>query len=652
MTLDAKVFRVIGVLPQDFSLRFLDRPFDTAVWTLIAADDENYNASSPAPVSVLGRLKRGVTAGQAESELSSIQHKLDPRFHDEPEGAGVLVVNLQEDNARTIRSSLLLLFAAVLILLVIACVNTGSLILGRNAQRAKEFAVRVALGSGIRRLLQQLTVETLALFIAGGFVGVFIAFAFVRTFVRWNPFAVLPPGGVHLDATVLLGTAAAVLITALLFGSLPAFRAVRVRENDALRAASLSTTAAKSELRSRFSFVVAQISLSLILLVGAGLLISTLLKIDSEPVGFSTQDVSVTEISIPYLRYPTPTEQGVFVRRLLVQFRSIPGVRAAGVSPIWPFQVNGLNPAEIQGQPAPRISDLPQVATFLVTDGYFDALGIPLIRGRSFAESDTNISQPVAVINEEMARKYFPGEDPMGKQIRLRHTVRETQPDPWLTIVGIVGDTRSLRYNEIRWDRYPAVYRSFFQPTEGSGVHRSSALTLFAYLQSAFAPSPRTLSEAVHSIDPDVPLGQVRSTREIVSNLRSQPHVRAELLSVFGLLTLLFTAIGIGGVMAQMVEQRRREMGIRIALGAEAARIRNLVFKRAMALTCVGIILGIAGAIVVARLLKSFLYGVSAMDPLTFLVVVSILCVVAFLAAYVPARRATKADPMMTLRCE
>ncbi|MBV9435553.1 MAG: ABC transporter permease [Acidobacteria bacterium] len=653
VTLNEKLYRVLGVLPADFSFRLLDRPFETAVWTVITNDDKNYNAASPAPVSVLGRLQPGITVEQAQEQLSSLQQELNRRFRDEPENSGVLVVSLQEDNTRTIRSSLLLLFGAVVVLLVIACVNTGSLILGRNAQRAKEFAVRVALGSGIGRLLQQLTVEILVLFLLGGLAGLALAFALVRVFVAWNPFGVLPPGGVHLDATVLAVTAAGVCLTALLFGSLPAFRAVRVRESDALRAASLSTTSAKSQLRSRFTFVAAQISLSLMLLVAAGLLISTLLRIDSEPLGFSTHDVFATDVALPYLRYASVDQQGIFARRLLLNLRGLPALRFAGASLAWPFNVNGLGPIEIEGEPAARVSELPQAASFVVSDGYFDALGIPLLRGREFTESDGPRSPPIAVINEEMARQFFPDTDPLGKRIRLRHIDETRGPlDPWLTVVGVVGDTRSLRYNQIQWDRYPAAYTSLFQREEESGVRRSSALTLYLYMQTAHPLAPAAIASAVHSIDPDVPLGSLRSAGEIVQSLRSQPHVRADMLTTFALLTLVFAAIGIGGAMAQMVEHRRREMGIRIALGAETARIRNLVLSRALTLAGVGIILGIAGAIIVARLLSSYLYGVSSLDPWTFTLVIAILCAVSLLAAYIPARRATKCDPMLTLKCE
>jgi predicted permease len=652
ITLNRKLYRVLGVLPADFSLRTLDRPFETAVWTVITADDKNYAPTSAAAIAVVGRLKRGASIEQSQVEMSMLQERLNHRFSDEPEGSGVLVVNLQQDNTRTLRSSLLLLFAAVLVLLVIACVNTGSLILGRNAQRAREFAMRVALGSGTWRLLQQLSAEVLVLFVIGGIAGLLIASILVRIFVTWNPFTVLPPGGISLDLVVLGTTAAAVCLTALLFGSLPALRALRVRENEALRTASATTTAARSQLSSRLFFVAAEISLSVMLLVGAGLLISTFIKIDSEPLGFGTHDVFVTSVAIPYSDYPSSADRSRFGQQLLARLREIPAIRAAGIALTWPFNVNGLPPIELEGSSSVPTTELPQAAAFDVSDGYFDALGIPLLRGRAFDQHDTSDSEHVAVINDQMARQYFGKDDPIGDRIRRRDLDEKEAKEPWLTVVGIVGTTRSLRYNAIQWDRYPAVYTSIFQPTRDRNVHNSGALTIFIYFEAARSLSPAALASAVHQIDPNLPLGEFRSTGEIVSSLRSQPRVRATLLGTFGLLTLLLAAIGVGGVMNQMVEQRRREMGIRIALGAQPSDIHKLILTRSLLLTASGIAVGIAGAMVVTHLLRGFVYGISNSDPTIFAATIALLCTVAMLAAYVPAHRAARTDPTVTLRCE
>jgi predicted permease len=650
--LNRKLYRVLGVLPESFSLRVLDRPFETAVWTVITDNSAGYNATAPSPVAVIGRLRSGVAVAQAEADLSALQAQLNQQFSDEPEHSGILVVNLQEDNTRTIRSSLLLLFGAVGVLLIIACVNTGSLILGRNAQRAKEFAVRVALGCGIRRLVQQLSAEILTIFFFGGVLGLLVAFGLLRIFAAWSPFGVLPPGGLSPDGTVLAATAAIVCVTALVFGSLPALRALNVREQDALRASSTRTTAPREQLRWRSLFVGMEISFSVVLLVGAGLLISTFIKIDSEPLGFQTSGVFVGDVALPSATYRTNTERTLFCEELLQRVREVSSVRAAGVALSWPFNVDGLTPLETEKQQGLPLQQLPQAATFEVSLGYFDALAIPLLRGRAFSNYDVVDSMPVAVINDEMARVYFAGEDPVGKRIRLRYVDQRTATEAWLTIVGVVGSTRSVRYNQIQWDKYPAVYTSFFQRPADSSDDDAGAQTVYLYVRGVPPLSGSVIASAVHGVDPALPLGRLRTTGEIVRASRSQPRVRAILLGSFGLLTLLLSAIGVGGVMDQMVEQRRRDIGIRIALGALASDIQQLVLRHALKVAFSGITVGLLGAAAVARLLRSFLFGIWALDPVTFGAVIVILSVVSLLAAYVPAHRAAKLDPMVTLRSE
>lgn len=652
IALNGRSYRVLGVLPHSFSFRVLDRPFETDVWTVITAGDPNYNSMSTAAVAVIGRLKPGVTTAQAQADLSNLQRDLDQRFPDELQNSGVLVSNLQQDNTRQFRSSLLVLFGAVMVLLLIACANTGSLILGRNSERAREFAIRVALGCRTRRLLQQLTAELLVLFLLGGIAGLLIAFALVRVFVAWSPFGVLPPGGISLDATVLAATAAAVCATAILFGSIPAWRALKVREQDALRSASANSTAAGSQLRARFLFVAAEVSLSVILLVGAGLLISSFIKIGSEPLGFQTQDTFVADVALPFSSYSSSAEQFHFVRQLLLRLRATPAIDAAGIATTWPFNVNGLTPIETAGRQGVALEQLPHAAQFEISDGYFHAMGIPLLRGRTFDEHDTLNSAPVAIISDEMARQYFEGRDAVGQRIRIRHLDESDGGSSWMTIVGVAATTRSLRYNQIQWDHYPAVYTSFFQRRDTSIVHNFSAQGIYMYVQAPHGITPAPIASAVHSIDPNLPLGSLRSTAEIVDSLRAQPRVRADLLGGFGLLTLILAAIGVGGVMGQMVAQRRRDIGIRMALGAAKADVLGLILRRALLLTAAGIAAGIVCAVAIARLLRSFLYGVSVLDPAVFGTVVLLLTLVALAAAFIPALRASKVDPMVTLRCE
>ncbi len=650
--LNRKLYRVLSVLPPSFSLRVLDRPFETAVWTVFTGDNADYNAQSPSPVAVIGRLRNGITTAQAQADLSALQTQLNQEFSDEPKDSGVLVVNLQQDNTRTIRTSLWLLFGAAAVLLVIACVNTSSLILGRYAQRAREFAVRVALGCGTRRLLQQLSAEILTIFAIGGAAGLLVALGLLRIFTIWSPFGALPPGGLHLDATVLAATALVVCITALVFGSLPALRASRVQEQDALQTSNARATSPRDQLRWRSLFVTMQIASSVVLLVCAGLLISTFAKINAERLGFETHDVFVADMALPRTIYRSASQQARFTQELTRTLQATPGVRNVGAALSWPFNVDGLTPMETGKQQGLAIEQLPQAATFDVGPGYFDALGIALLRGRTFTEKDNASSLQVAVVNEEMARKYFPAGDAIGQRVRFRYIDQPKPTEPWLTIVGIVGNTRSIQYNRIEWDSYPAVYTSFLQRPDDPSDKSSGAQTLYLYVQTTPPADGSMIASAVHRIDPDLPLGSLRTTHEIVSTLRAQPRVRATLLGSFGLLALLLAAVGVGGVMAQMVEQRRHDIGIRIAVGALASDVRRLVLAQTLRLTFAGIAVGILAAALAANVLRSQLYSVSVLDPATFAAVVILLSLVALSAAYLPANRAAKLDPMTILRSE
>jgi predicted permease len=646
--LNGKPYRVLGVLPATFSLRVLDFPFDMDVWTLITAGDPFHLSNSPTPVSVIGRLKPRITRAQADADLNAIQRELNRLFSDEVPDSGVLVAGLQQDNTRTIRSSLLLLFGAVAVLLLIACTNAGSLVLGRNSRRATEFAVRLALGCSARRLLQQLTTEVLMLFVCGGLVGIAMAFALVRVFVATNPLGFLPPGGVSLDARVLGATAFLICLTALLFGSIPAIRALRLMDTEVLRTRA---TASHAHLQSRMAFVAVEIACSVVLLVSAGLLISSFAKIVSEPLGFQTSGVYVGDVALPLSRYATVDAQSRFVDHLLLRLRASPSVHAVGASTSWPFQANGLNPIEVEGRQGPQ-DQAPRAFDFNAGPGYFDALGIPLLRGRGFGETDRPGTPEVAVINDILARQYFPAEDPIGKRIGVGSLNPKEPNGPWLTVVGVVSNTRSVRYNHTDWDMQPAVYTAFLQRRDSKDeLHRFDAQTIYIYLQAQRIETAM-LSSSVHSIDPDIPVRPLRTTGEIVSGLRAQPRLRASVLGSFALLTLLLALIGVYGVMTQFVEQRRLEIGIRVALGAMAADVVIMVLRQSLLLIVPGLILGVVGAAAATRLLRGVLYEVSAFDPLSFAAVLIALPMVALVASYLPARRATQIDPSITLRSE
>jgi putative ABC transport system permease protein len=649
ITLNGKLYRVLGVLPPGFSLRVLDRAFDHAVWVLITANDVRHTGISPTPVAVIGRMRPGVTPDQAEADLSGLQHELSRKFTDYPPDFGLLVTGLQQDNTRTVRSSLLLSLGGVGVLLIMACVNAGSLIVGRNSRRHTEFAVRSALGCSVSRLLQQVTTEVLVLFALGGTLGLLVAFACLRAFVTANPFGVLPPGRVAIDGTVLAVTAGTVLATALIFGSLPALRAARESDADALR--SSGATAGRAHLRSRTLFVGMEFALSVVLLIGAGLLIKTFSRITSEPLGFHTRDVFVASVTLPNRSYSNVNAEVRFSENALERLRMLPSVRAAGVGRAWPFQVNGLAHIEMEGDGHVSVEQMLEAAEFVVGPGYFDALGVPLLRGRTIDDRDRQNSPPVAVINDEMARRMFPGEDPIGKYTRIRYIDEKQPSEPWVTIVGVVGTTSSVRYNHIDWNHYPAMYISDYQQKDQNASQPFASRTVYFYLQGT-SLGTMSISESIHSIDPSLAVGEVRTAEEVVTELRAQPRLRAELTGSFALLAILLAATGVYGVMTQMVEQRRREIGIRIALGAIRANIVVLVLRRTLLLTSFGLIAGMAGTMLLSRVVRTFLYGTSALDPTVFAGAVAVLACVALLAGYVPAVHAVKIDPNSTLRSE
>jgi len=386
-------------------------------------------------------------------------------------------------------------------------------------------------------------------------------------------------------------------------------------------------------------------------LVSAGLLVSTFAKIASEPLGFDTENVYVTDVALPASKYSSVAGQTRFADGLLTRLRALPSVRAAAVAGSWPFQANGLNPIEVDGRPT-ALDQTPHAFIFTIGPSYFDALGIPMLRGREFTPADDGHVMPVAVINEPMARRAFPGADPIGQRVRIRYPGEKEPTEPWLTIVGVASNTRSQRYNHVDWDQEPAVYSAFYQrPDPNPTTRRFDAQTVYIYLRARLVVAS-TVAAAVRAGDPDLPIGPLRSSGEIVGELRAQPRLRASALGGFALLTLLLAVVGVYGVMAQFVSLRRREIGIRIALGAVKSDVVRLVVHRTLTVVVPGLALGILGALAAGRLLQGMLYGVSPVDPLTFGAVVAILTLVSVVASYLPARSAARIDPNVTLRCD
>ncbi len=654
LTLNDKPFKVIGVLPARFSYRVLDQPGDAAVWTLIQAGDPDYKPDSESGVALVGRLRPGVTIAQAQSEMSLLQKQNDQRYADSPK-TGTLIASLQQDNTRTVRSSLLVLGSAVGLLLLIACTNVASLILGRNAQREREFAIRTALGSSARRLLLQLTIENLVLYGISGILGLLIAYGSVRGFVSWNPFGVLPARAITVSLPVLGIAAVLTLISGVFFGAYPAFKAARARADQTLRLSMAAVSAGRGQLRSRSVIVLMQIALSLVLLVGTYLLLTTFLKLNAQPLGFRIADTHVIQLSLPQKHYGSDDQRTQFSDELLRRFRALPGVESAGTTLFLRLADAGRIPFQVEGQQDKNENHLPQAVPVTVGPGYFEAMGIPLLSGRAFADSDLKNTRPVAILNEESARRYFGNKNPIGEHIRIGDPKSpDTAKSPWLEVVGVVGSTKSVRYNQIAWKTRPEMYTDYHQQQihQSAGNWDYTRMAFIVRTRPGVSLSIATIRQAVWSVDPDLPVGEIRSLGDMVDRLQSEPRVRARLLTIFAALALLMAAIGIYGVMAQSVTQRYREIGIRMALGADRGSVVLLVLKQGLVLAITGIALGLGFAIVAVRLMKSLLYGITLTNPTTYFVVAAVVLVVALVASLLPARRAASVDPVQALRSQ
>ena len=637
LTINDEPCKVVGIMPKNFS--FYPKP--TQIWTLIRPQGDFAQHPWNSLVGVVGLLKPGVTRAAAEAELAALQSRIvsEAPPNSVPPKAEPDVLDLQSEfiwlTGRNLKTSLLVLFAAVCFVLLIACVNVATLFLGRAAERQKEFAVRAALGSSRLRIIRQLLTESMLLAAGGALLGVALAIAAVR-YVNAGNFADLPPGNVlAIDSRTLVFTVLLAIASALIFGLLPAWKASRHDVNTLLKSGSRSTQ------RAAKAFIVSEVALSLMLLAGAGLLIRSLFRMTNAPLGFEPAHLLVADVHLPQKSYSSAKLQLNFYDKLQRNVMSIPGIKGAAFGPI----VTGANSTlSIEGETEPaRGAVLAHwTGNAIVNANYFRVMEIPLLRGREFDARDQQDTAPVAVVNEKLAEEYFHG-NPLGQHIKLG------KPDdkaPWLTIVGVVGNVKSFTvFKEMGYVTDPCVYRPLTQDPNASE-------TLFVRsAEDAKALTPELL-RTFSQIDSSLPPPEVYTMDEWLAQFLSQPRLRAILLGAFAALGLVLCSIGIFGVLSQSVAQRRREIGIRMALGAQGSDTIRLVIREGMLLTLAGLIVGVVAALSLTRVISGLLYGVSAADPLTFAMVSGLLLLVALGASYLPARRAAHVDPMIALREE
>jgi predicted permease len=647
LTLDNKPCTAIGVMPKGFDFY----PRQTELWTLITPGSNYGRRPLESVVGVFGRLKPGVSRERAQAELAALHRATVEQAGPQSWVAQFVpvVYDLQSEftylAGRNLRSALLVLLAAVTLLLLIACVNVANLMLGRAGERAKELAIRAALGSGRRRLAQQLITESLLLSALGTGLGILLAVAGVACFRSAHPVE-LPPGNtVDVNLRVLIFAAALAILTALLFGLIPAIRASRADVDQVLKRSGRGVARGALSHRAGRLMVVAEAALSLVLLAGAGLLIESIARLGSVSLGFNPDHLLTARVQLPESAFPDARSRADYYGKLIDSLSVLPGVRGAALSSYLPPGGTGNDALAIEGRPAPG-SEVGDIAMDVASPDFFGAMGIPLRRGRAFEGRDSRQSAPVAVVNEALVREYFPGQDPLGRHIKAGSAADISANAPWITIVGVVGDTRrTIVYQEMSYVDPPAVYRPASQAAPQS---------LGIIVRTAGAPltSRPAVERAVADLNRDVTVWDFRTANDRIAEFLAQPRFRAVLLGAFASLALLLAAIGIHGVLSQAVTERTQEIGIRMALGAESRAVLRLVVGQGLTLTLAGVIVGMAGAWALTRFLASFLYGVRPTDPATFGMVSGALIAVAIFASYLPARRASRVDPMIALRHE
>jgi len=644
VALNDRPYEIVGVLPASFEFpppvtfggrMIAQGPIDLFVPFTLNRAAPNRGSHSHF---VLARLKPDVTVAQANAELEAIVARINEAAPDDHAGiTGAHVVPMHQQGVQTIRSMLLVLMAAVGFVLLVACVNVANLLLARAMGRRREVAIRTAVGAGRGRLLQQFLVESLLLALVAGWIGVMGGAWALSVVADLQPIDLPPMFEARLDGGVLAFSVGLTLVTAVLFGLLPAMQSSRADLQTALKEGRTVTGASHARLRSLL--IVTEMALALVLLVGAGLTtrsLTTLLAVDT---GFDPEGVLTAGIELPDSRYAEPAEWPLVYDRVIERVRALPGVEAAaGVQylPLTP-DIDGGN-YQVEGEPppegAPIIGD-----RMRVTPGYFETVRMRMIAGRAFTPADGPDSQPVAIINETMARRHWPGADPLGHRVAFGDAPGEND---WRTVVGVVSDI--AREGLDAGDR-PTIYMPMAQaPNQG------------VWIIARTTGDPMRLAggvkSAVWEIDPKLPVNSVRPMTDRVRDAVRVPRFTAIVLSLFGLTGLLLAAIGIYGVMSFDVVQRSREIGIRLALGARPDSVLAMVLGRGLRLTAIGAAAGIVGAIAASRVLASLLFGVSATDPLTFALVAVVLMAVAAVATWLPARRATRVDPIEVLRAE
>ncbi len=642
ITLDGQPRTVVGVLPAHFKF-----PFDIGTakdfWTPLDPHNELNTKRGVGYLNVLARLKPGVTLAQAQAEMDNIARRLAGQYSENNEGRGVHLISTYEEVVGGVRPALLVLLGAVGFVLLIACANVANLLLARATRRRRELAVRTALGASRWRVARQLLTESLLLSLMGGAGGLLLALWGVDALAGVLPDDVPRVREIALDGRVLAFTLGVAVLTGLVFGLAPALAASRLDVNEALKESGRGTGGGWRRNRVRSVLVVAEIALSLVLLIGAGLFLKSFVRLREINSGFDPARVLTLSVALPEAKYETPAAQARFFQQLLARMAAAPGVEASAA--VFPLPFSGDNARgnfELEGRQAESQGDAPSALSYIISPDYLRAMSIPLRAGRSFNERDTREAPRVVLINETLARRFFAHEDPVGRRLVIASFADLAKPAT-CEIVGVVGDVKHDGLDA-------AAEAAYYLPQQ------QATLAFMTLVVRGTADNPTTLvagaREAVAQLDKDLPLTDIKPMPEWLAASVAARRFNLLLLGGFALLALCLATVGIYGVMAYSVAQRTHEIGIRMALGAQTRDVLRLVVGQGLMLTLLGIATGLLGALALTRVLASLLFGVTATDPFVFAGVAALLALVALVACYLPARRATKVDPLIALRHE
>ena len=634
---------VLGVLPKDF--RFPARASRTDFLKPLApAIGERVQRRSSYSLRVIGRLKPGVSVPAAETEMRSIGAQIEQQFPDEGFRLGGRLVSLYDEVTWGSKVPLLVLLGAVGFVLLIACANIANLLLARAAARQREIAIRAALGAGRWRVMRQLLLESVLLSLTGGAVGLLVALWGVRLLVATSPLDIPFLKDVGLDLTVLAFTGVISVLTGLVFGVVPALQASRADLQDALRQEGRGSAGGPTRSRVRSVLIVSEVALSLVLLIGAGLLGKSYLLLNEVRPGFDPEHVVTTDVALAKSKYAEPAQQQAAFADIIDRLGHIPGVESAAA--IYPIPLGGDSNAgtfQIVGRPALRPEDKPTSNHRTISPNYFRALDIPLLRGRPFDERDNQTSTPVIIVNETFARHYFGGTEAVGQRVIIEGEGGDNKLGPPREIVGVVGDVHHEGLDTESGDEYYVPY------TQVPQAFMSLVVRSTATKPEALAAS---LREVIRQKDPEQYVAKIQPMTQLMADAVARRRFNALLTGLFAMVALLLASVGIFGVLNYTVTQRTQEIGLRLALGAQTRDVLRLVLSQGVRLILIGLGLGLIASFALTRVLTGMLFGVTPTDPLTFTAVSLVLLGVALFACYVPARRATKVDPLVALRYE